>query len=109
MLCWTGVWAAQRVVLVLCVRVGRSSRFLAGRGVEVGDGCLGIQRGLWSVGSRWLLVDGARWHELRVGGCQWWWGAPCRLFVLLVRVHGPLWVYWGVWWPECCEPVQWGW
>ena len=41
--------------------------FLAGRGVEVGGGCLGTWPGLWSVGSGWLLVDGARWHGLRVG------------------------------------------
>ena len=28
--------------------------------------------------------------------------------MLLVRVHDPPRVYGGVWWPECCEPVQWG-
>ena len=36
--------------------------------VEVGGGCLGIRVGLWSVGSGWLLVDGAFWHGLRGGG-----------------------------------------
>ena len=67
-LCWMGVWASRWVVWVLRVRVVRFSRFLVGRGVEVGAGCLGIQVGLWSVGSGRLLVDGARWHGLQVGG-----------------------------------------
>ena len=50
----------------------RFRRSLAGRGihVQVGGGCLGIRPGLWSVGSGWLLVDGACWHGLRVGGLQ---------------------------------------
>ena len=68
MLCRTGVWASHRVVGVLRVRVVRFLRSLAGRGVEVGGGCLGIRAGLWSVGSGWLLVDGACWHGLRVEG-----------------------------------------
>ena len=67
-LCWLGVWASRRAVWVLRVRVVRFSRFLAGRGVEVGGGCLGIRMRLWSVGSGWLLVDGARWHGFRLGG-----------------------------------------
>ena len=50
------------------MRVVRFSRFLVGPGVEVGGGCLGIRVGLWSIGSGWLLVDGACWHGLRVGG-----------------------------------------
>ena len=53
---------------MLRVRVVLLSPFLAGRGVEVGGGCLGMRVGLWSVGSGWLLVNGARWHALRVGG-----------------------------------------
>ena len=28
--------------------------------------------------------------------------------MLLVGVHGPLRVYGGAWWPQWCEPVQWG-
>ena len=67
-LCWMGVWVYRRVVWVLRVRVVWFSRFLAGRPVEVGGGCLGIRMGLWSTGSGWLLVDGVRWHGLRVGG-----------------------------------------
>ena len=44
-LCWTGVWASRRVVWVLGVRVVRFLRSLAGRGVEVGCGWLGIRGG----------------------------------------------------------------
>ena len=69
-LCLTGVWASRRVVWVLRVRAVRSLRSLAGCGVEVrdGGGRLGIRVGLWSVGSGWLLVDGACWHGVRVEG-----------------------------------------
>ena len=58
--CWMGVWASRWVSWLLCVRVVRSSRSLAGRGVQVGGVCLGIRGGMWSIGSRWLLVGGAR-------------------------------------------------
>ena len=57
------MWALRvRAVLFL--------RSLAGRGVgvPVGGSCPGIRAGLWSVGSRWLLVDSGCWHGLRVGG-----------------------------------------
>ena len=67
-LCWVGLWAARRVVWVLRVRVVRFSWFLVGRGVEVGGVCLDLRVGLWSMGSGWLLVDGARWHGWRPGG-----------------------------------------
>ena len=69
-LCWTGVWVSSWVLWVLRVRAVRFLRSLAGCGVEVrmGGGCLGIRMGLWSVGSGWLLVVGACWHEVRVGG-----------------------------------------
>ena len=69
-LCWKGVWASRRVLWVLRVRAVRFLRSLAGRGVWVlvGVSCLGIWMGLWSVGSGWLLVDGACWHGLQVGG-----------------------------------------
>ena len=70
LLCWKGVCASRRVVLVLRLRAVRFLRSLAGGGVElrVGDGCLGIRLGLWSKGSGWLLVDGACWHEVPMGG-----------------------------------------
>ena len=57
-----------RVGVACACRAGLRS--LACRGVEVWfrGGCLGILVGLWSVGSGWLLVDGAFWHVLRVGG-----------------------------------------
>ena len=29
--------------------------------------------------------------------------------VLLVPVHVPQWVHWGLWLPECGKPVLWGW
>ena len=69
-LCWTNVWATRRVVWVLRVCAVRFLRSLAGCSVEVrvGGGCLGIRLGVWSVGSGWLLVDGACGHGMQVGG-----------------------------------------
>ena len=68
--CWLGVWAFLWVVWVLRVRAVRSLRPLAcfGAQVWVGDGRMGVWVGLWSVCNGWLLVDGARWYELWVGG-----------------------------------------
>ena len=70
MLCWLGVWATLWVVLVLRVCAVRSLRFLAGCGAEecVGGGRMGVWVGLWSVCNGWLLVDGARWYGVWVGG-----------------------------------------
>ena len=70
MVCWAGVSASRGVLWVLRVRAVRFLRLLAGRGVEVrvGGGCLGIRVGLWSIGSGWLLLDGACWHQVRVEG-----------------------------------------
>ena len=34
----------------------------------VGGGRMGVQVGLWSVCNGWLLVDGARWYGVWVGG-----------------------------------------
>ena len=67
---WLGVWASSLVVWVLSVLAVRSLRSLAAHGAEVrvGGGRMGIRAGLWSVGSRWLLVDGACWYGLLVGG-----------------------------------------
>ena len=69
-LCLTGVWASCQALWVLRVLAVRFLRSLACRDVEVrlGAGCLGISVGLWSIGSGWLLVDGACWHGLRVRG-----------------------------------------
>ena len=70
MLYLTGIWVSCQVVWVLPVRAVRLLWSLAARSVEVrvGGGFLGIRPGLWSVGSRWLLVDGACWQVLRVRG-----------------------------------------
>ena len=67
-LCWMGASASSCVLWVLCVRVVRVSQSLAGRGVQTGGGCLGIQVGLWSVGSGRLLVDCVRRYGWRLRG-----------------------------------------
>ena len=65
-----GVWASLWVVWVLRVCAVRSLRFLTGCGarVWVGGGRMGVLVGLWSVCNGWLLVDGARWYGVLVGG-----------------------------------------
>ena len=65
-----GGWASLRVVWVLRVCAVRSLRFLTGcgAGVWVGGGRMGVRVGLWSVCNGWLLVDGARWYGVWVGG-----------------------------------------
>ena len=79
-LCWLGVRASLWVVWVLRVCAVWPLRFLTGcgAGVRVGGGRMSPRVGLWSVCDGWLLVDGARWHGVWVGGCWWWWGAPTR-------------------------------
>ena len=69
-LCWLGIWALLWVVWVLRVCTVRSLRFLAGFGavVWVGGGRMGVRVGRWSVCYGWLLVDGARWYGVWVGG-----------------------------------------
>ena len=69
-LCWLGVWASLWVVWVLRVCAVRSLRFLTGcgAGVWVGGGRMSVRVGLWSVCNGWLLVDGARWYGVWVGG-----------------------------------------
>ena len=69
-LCLLGVLAYMWVVWVLRVCAVRSLRFLAGCGAEVlmGGGRMGVRLGLWSVCNGWLLVDGARWYGVWVGG-----------------------------------------
>ena len=69
-LCWLGVWALLWVVWVLRVCAVGSLRFLAGCGavVWVGGGHMGVRVGLWSVCYGWMLVDGARWYGVWVGG-----------------------------------------
>ena len=54
---------------VACVR-RVPLRFLTGcgAGVRVGGGRMSPRVGLWSVCDGWLLVDGARWYGVWVGG-----------------------------------------
>ena len=61
-LCRLGVRASLWVVWVL--------RFLTGcgAGVRVGGDRMSPRVGLWSVCDGWLLVDGARWYGVWVGG-----------------------------------------
>ena len=68
--CWLGVWASLWVVWVLRVCAVRPLRFLTGcgAGVWVGGGRMSVWVGLWSVCNGWLLVDGARWYGVWVGG-----------------------------------------
>ena len=70
MLRWLGVWASLWVVWVLRVRAVRSLRSLAGCSVEVWveGGRMGVCVGLRSVGSGWLLVDGAPWYGVWLSG-----------------------------------------
>ena len=69
-MCWMGVLESGWVAWVLRVCAVRLLWSLAGCSAKVlvGGSCLGIQFGLWSVGSGWLLVDNACWHEVWVGG-----------------------------------------
>ena len=103
-----GVWTPRRVLWAVCVRFLLVLRPLAGRGVEVGVGCLGIFVGLWFVGGGRLLAGGSRRQELRLGGRRVVLGYSVWALVLLVRVHGPRWVFRGAWWPKCCGLVRWG-
>ena len=65
-----GGWASLWVVWVLRVCALRSLRFSTGcgAGLWVGGGRMGVRVGLWSVCNGWLLVDGARWYGVWVGG-----------------------------------------
>ena len=69
-LCWLGVRASLWVVWVLRVCAVLPLRFLigCGAGVRVGGGGMSPRVGLWSVCDEWLLVDGARWYGVWVGG-----------------------------------------
>ena len=69
-LCWLEVRASLWVLWVLCVCAVWPLRFLTGRGagVRVGGGRMSVWLGLWSVCNWWLLVHGARWYGVWVGG-----------------------------------------
>ena len=69
-LCWLGVWASLWDVWVLRVCAVRPLRVLTGCGAEVwvGGGRMGVRVGLWSVCNGWLLVNGARWYGVLMGG-----------------------------------------
>ena len=58
------------VVWVLRVCAVWPLRFLTGcgAGVRVGGGRMSPRVGLWSVCDGWLLVDGAHWYGVWVGG-----------------------------------------
>ena len=76
-LCWLSVLLSRQVLWVVCVRVGRVSRPLAGRGIEVGDCFLGLLVEWPFVGGGRLLVGGARRQGCGLGGVRWLWGIPC--------------------------------
>ena len=69
-LCWPGAWASLWVVWVLRVCAVRLLWFLTGCGAGpwVGGGRMSVRVGLWSVCNGWLLMDGARWYGVWVGG-----------------------------------------
>ena len=49
---------------------------------------MGVRVGLWSVCNGWLLVDGARWYGVWVGGLLVVVGRSYQALVLLVCVRG---------------------
>ena len=106
-LCWLGVWASLWVVWVLRVCAVRSLRFLTGcgAGLWVGGGRMGVRVGLWSVCNGSLLVDGARWYGVWVGGLLVVVGRSYQALVLLVCVRGSPRVHGGVPRLVCCGPV----
>ena len=55
-----GVACVRRAVLAVLAGCGA--------GVWLGGGRMGVRVGLWSVCNGWLLVDGARWYGVWVGG-----------------------------------------
>ena len=69
-LCRLGARASLWVVWVLRVCAVWPLRFLTGcgAGVRVGGDRMSPRVGLWSVCDGWLLVDGARWYGVWVGG-----------------------------------------
>ena len=96
-LCWLGFWASLWVVWVLRVCAVRPLRFLTGcgAGVWVGGGRMSVRVGLWSVCNGWLLVDGARWYGVWVGGLLVVVGWGGRGWVLCwLGVRASLWVVW---------------
>ena len=106
-LCWLGVWASLWVVWVLRVCAVRSLRFLTGcgAGVWVGGGRMGVRVGLWSVCNGRLLVDGARWYGVWVGGLLVVVGRSYYARVLLVCVRGSPRVHGGLLSLVCPGPV----
>ena len=96
-LCWLGVRASLWVVWVLRVCAVRPLRCLTGcgAGVWVGGGRMSVRVGLWSVCNGWLLVDGARWYGVWVGGLLVVVGWGGRGWVLCwLGVRASLWVVW---------------
>ena len=96
-LCWLGVWAPLWVVWVLRVCAVWPLRFLTGcgAGVWVGGGRMSVRVGLWSVCNGWLLVDGARWYGVWVGGLLVVVGWGGRGWVLCrLGVRASLWLVW---------------
>ena len=106
-LCWLGVWVSLWVVWVLRACAVQSLRLLTGcgAGVWVGCGRMGVRVGLWTVCNGWLLVDGARWYQVWVGGLLVVVGRSYYALVLLVCVRGSPRVHGGVPWHVCRGPV----
>ena len=106
-LCRLGVRASLWVVWVLRVCAVWPLRFLTGcgAGVRVGGDRMSPRVGLWSVCDGWLLVDGARWYGVWVGGLLVVVGRPYSVLVLPVCVRGSSRVHGGVPWLVCRGPV----
>ena len=106
-LCRLGVRASLWVVWVLCVCAVWPLRFLTGcgAGVRVGGDRMSPRVGLWSVCDGWLLVGGARWYGVWVGGLLVVVGRSYKALVLLVCVCGSSRVHGVVPWLGCRGPV----
>ena len=102
-----GVRASLWVVWVLRVCAVWPLRFLTGcgAGVRVGGDRMSPRVGLWSVCDGWLLVDGARWYGVWVGGLLVVVGRSYSVLVLPVCVRGSSRVHGGVPWLVCGGPV----
>ena len=66
---------------------------------------MGVRVGLWSVCNGWLLVNGACWYGVWVGGLLVVVGRSYSALVLLVCVRGSPRVHGGLPWLVCRGPM----